>query len=487
MSFLYPRLLAGQARPLHERYRDLTIQTLTELAETSHDSAVYVATGGDRISEQMLRELREQVVDLAEQAGFPGESTQKLRAGFDLRLATVLHSGMGIVPAEAASGDVWAFLALVLLPDVAYWRYPRPPGDRVLGTDLTRHVFGRMWWRAQLVHAADDPDPYAALSVLGEAAFDQIYARRKALGGSPHLVKGILRVWNDLHLHGLEERQVLRHLLMRLLRLGPFVLFEALGEPSLDAELLVAARETVEALLSADGITDDEREQKLKEIFSGTETFTADQRRTTPAGTPKSTVGDPLTQTPDPERAAPDGSPVPAAGDRRYVMMPQPYTLYDGPGFGDPCEIGLQACAEALVAVVTVEGPVKAVRAYRIITQLAGIGSHDPALSMLVQATRYAVRKGMLQVEGRRGRGGYPGLTLRTSDQPDRILRQKGPRTSEEIPDREIVAAAELVQASEPTMDFDVLAKKTSQLFGYDKISSNFKEALIEALEMHAR
>ncbi|MFD0687985.1 DUF6339 family protein [Actinomadura fibrosa] len=134
----------------------------------------------------------------------------------DLRLARVLHSDMDVVPAEAAYGDVWAFLALVLLPDVAYWRYPNPPGDRVLGTDFTRHVFGRMWWRAQLVHSARDSDPYAALNVLGEAAFDQIYARRKALGGSPHLVRGILRVCNALDLRGLEERQILRNLLMRL-------------------------------------------------------------------------------------------------------------------------------------------------------------------------------------------------------------------------------------------------------------------------------
>jgi hypothetical protein len=471
MSFLYPRLLAGQARPLHERYRNLTIQKLTEFAEASHDSAVYVATGGDRISEQLLWELREQVVVMAKAAGFPGESNRELRADFDLRLATVLHSGMGIVPAEAASGDVWAFLSLVLLPDVAYWRYPRPPGDRVLGTDLTRHVFGRMWWRAQLVHTADDPEPYAALSVLGEAAFDQIYARRKALGGSPHLVKGILRVWNQLDPRSIDERKALRYFLMRLLRLGPFVLFEALDESSLDAELLVAARETVEALLSADGITDEERAKKLKEVFAGTRASIPAPRQTDHVEVQESTV---------------HGSSAPPEGDQQSAG-PRPYTPYSGPNFGDPREIGLQACAEALVTVVTVEGPVKAMRAYRIITQLAGTRLCEAALSALVQATKYAVRRGMIQAEGQRGGGGHPGSTLRMPDQPDWILRQRGPRTSEEIPDREIVAAASLVQASEPTMDLDVLAKKISLLFGYEKAPSNFKETLIEALEKHAR
>jgi hypothetical protein len=484
MSFLYPRLFAGQARPLHEHYRNLTIQKLTELAETRHDSAVYVATGGDRVSEQMLRELREQVVGLAEQVGFPGESNRELRAGFDLRLATVLHSRLEIVPAEAASGDVWAFLALVLLPDVAYWRYPRPPGDRVLGTDLTRHVFGRMWWRAQLVHTPDDPDSYEALNILGEAAFDQIYARRKALGGSPHLVKGILRVWNQLDPRNLDERKALRNFLMRLLRLAPFVLFEALDEPSLDAELLVAARETVDALLSADGVADEEREKKLKEVFAGTP-FASGSRPPDHPGEQEPTVPDSSVPATESEGATTVDSAVSA--DQQAAHSPRPYTSYNGPGFGDPREIGLQACAEALVTVVTVEGPVKAMRAYRIITQLAETRLRESALSALVQATRYAARKGMLQVEGQRGRGGYPGSTLRMPEQPDWILRQRGPRKGEEIPDREIVAAASLIQASEPTMDLDVLAKKTSLLFGYEKISSNFKELLIEALEKHAR
>ena len=175
------------------------------------------------------------------------ESDRTRNADFDLRLAALLHSEMGMVPAEAASRDVWAFLALVLLPDVAFWRYPQPPKDRVLGTDLTRHVFGRLWWRAQLVRSSDDPEPYAALEILGEAAFDQIYARRAALGGSPHMVRAILRVWNDLDLTGLNERETLRDFLKRLLRLAPFVLFDGIEEQALDDELRAVAQESVDA------------------------------------------------------------------------------------------------------------------------------------------------------------------------------------------------------------------------------------------------
>ncbi|WP_327392467.1 DNA cytosine methyltransferase [Streptomyces sp. NBC_01186] len=217
---------------------------------------MYIATGGDRVSDGGLRGLRERVVALARDSGFPEESTRTARARFDLDLAAMLHADLDLTPAEAASGDVWAFLALVVLPDVAHWRYPRPPRDRILATDLTRHVFGRLWWRAQLIHDPVSTSPYAALEILGEAAFDQIYARRKALGGSPHLVRGILRVWETLAFDNVNERDVLRDFLKRLLRLAPFVLFEALEDEELDAELHAVATESMAALRTPQTETD---------------------------------------------------------------------------------------------------------------------------------------------------------------------------------------------------------------------------------------
>ncbi|MFE6715661.1 DUF6339 family protein [Streptomyces sp. NPDC057695] len=247
MSLLYPRLLPQQARQLYEEYRDLSVPELTDRVSYTHPSAVYVATGGDRVSTERLKELRRAVVELARRSGFPHSSDRAGNAEFDLGLAALLHGEMGMVPAEAASRDAWAFLAIVVLPDVAYWRYPHPPRDRVLGTDLTRHVFGRLWWRGQLVRSSDASEPYGALKILGEAAFDQIYARRAALGGSPHMVRAILRVWNGLDLQGLNERETFRDFLKRLLRLAPFVLFDGIEDGDLDDELRAVAQESVDA------------------------------------------------------------------------------------------------------------------------------------------------------------------------------------------------------------------------------------------------
>ncbi|MEU5849641.1 DUF6339 family protein [Saccharopolyspora shandongensis] len=272
MSLLYPRLLSGQAKPLYHEYLGLSISELVQRVDTNHDSAVYVAIGGDRVSDEKLKELRKLVVDLAAEAGFPEKPDPHSQTTFDQRLAILLHSESGLTPAEAASGDIWAFLALILMPDISFWRYPNPPRDRVLATDITRHIFGRLWWRAQLVHSAGDRDPYSALQILGEAAFDQIYARRAALGGSPYLVKAILRVWNGLDLRGLNSRRVLIDFLMRLLRLAPFLQFETLDEPTLDAELRMAVRESVTALLANSDLDRSEIQYKINSIFKDAST-----------------------------------------------------------------------------------------------------------------------------------------------------------------------------------------------------------------------
>lgn len=293
MSLLYPRLLAGQAKPLFEEFNRLTISELTERVSTNHDSVVYAATGGDRVPEAHLLLIREAILEIAKESGFPEKGTTKDNARFDLRIAEFLHSQAKLMPAEAASGDVWAFLGLMVLPDVAYWRYPSPPRDRVLGTDITRHVFGRMWWRAQLVYTPESQSPYEALNVLGEEAFDQIYSRRKALGGSPYLVKAILRVWNELDLTPLRgkitARDALRDFLKRLLRLAPFMLFEALEEKQLDAELRTTLHETVTAVVSS-RIDPDEVAEDINTVFTreSVQDGTSQPRKATYRGFPNS-------------------------------------------------------------------------------------------------------------------------------------------------------------------------------------------------------
>jgi len=249
VSVLYPRLLDQTARELHEQYIVAKIEDLQRKAAYRHPSAVFTATGGQRVGTEQLADLRDAVVRAAADTGFPVQGGKREHAEFDLRVARLLHEKSGLVPAEASVRSAWAFLALVLLPDVTYWRFPSAPGDRVLATDITRHVFGRLWWRAHLLEDPDSSgDRYELLQTFGESAFDQIFARRRALGGSRPLIRALARTWPSLSLHGLSERAVLREVLKRFRRLGTLIDFEALDDAQLGHQVAAVTRETVAAL-----------------------------------------------------------------------------------------------------------------------------------------------------------------------------------------------------------------------------------------------
>lgn len=251
-SILYPRLLDHAARELHDRHMGSTLHELRGVFAFSHPSAVFAATGGERVSVERLEDLRERVVKLAELAGFPGEGRRSDRMQFDVEVARLLHERAGLVAAEAAVRPIWAFLALVVLPDVSYWRFPRPPVDRVLATDITRHVWGRLWWRAHLLALPRETGRYELLDAFGEAAFDQIFARRAMLGGSRSLIRALAETWPNLDRGGATERDLLRDILKRLRRTAAVVEFDALDLEELRTQVTWEASQSAKALRRAE-------------------------------------------------------------------------------------------------------------------------------------------------------------------------------------------------------------------------------------------
>jgi hypothetical protein len=239
MSLLYPRLLPSETehrfRVLHETAPD---QHSTIVANHSR-RAVYAATGGRRISPEELDQLRDGIVRVAREQGFPSSRSTVQRSLFDRTTAQMLYEQCLMVPGEASQRQVWAFLSLVLLPDVCAWRWPADsdgcyPADRFKGTDLTRHALARLWTRAHVLRDPTADDPYHLLDVLGENDLDQIMARRSALAASPALVRAIVRAHREDKADGsVSTREVFRQSLMRLLRLTAFLNLDAASEPEL--------------------------------------------------------------------------------------------------------------------------------------------------------------------------------------------------------------------------------------------------------------
>ncbi|MFI7596619.1 DUF6339 family protein [Actinoplanes sp. NPDC049681] len=222
MSILYPRLPDKAARERYRAVHGLAPAQLSTMCDTSHIAQYFSPTGGTRATPEGLARLQSSIRSIAADYGYPDETVGRRLNRFDIAVAETLHTGMGLVPAEAAIRPVWAFLAMVVLPDVAVWRFPDPPVDRVLATDITRHVFGRLWWRAELLRDDSRPEePYRLLDVFSERNFDQILARRRSIGGSPELVRALAQEWPRIWI-GPNETEVLRDTLKHLMRRGAF-------------------------------------------------------------------------------------------------------------------------------------------------------------------------------------------------------------------------------------------------------------------------
>jgi hypothetical protein len=232
----YPRLPRDVAESRLEEQRELPPGQLAGIADTSHPRQEWHPTIPTRVTEEELGQLREDVVAIAARHGYPAQVPRGGHTAFDQQLAVHLYERMGIVPAEAAAGGMWSFLATVLLPDVAAWRYPDRHRDRFIGSDLmigssNRHVFGRLWARVYVLGAQ-------ASSGLGEDNVVNLF-ERPTFGGYPRLARAI----GEAHIrtvtaHGIvQSQQLMRDAMKRLRRLAVVISFGALNDAQL-AELL---------------------------------------------------------------------------------------------------------------------------------------------------------------------------------------------------------------------------------------------------------
>lgn len=190
---LYPRLPHRVARQLAREVAALPLEELERRSALSHKAQWFTPTGGNRVAEAELTELRDRLRDLARWRGYPAPLNRNARRYFDAELAVFLHTRLGVSPAEAAHGEIWAFMGCVLLPELVRWRFPGDEAgkrylERFLGLARgIRNLYGRTWWRAEVLRAPGSQRPYELLERLGKmSSFRSRNARRSpASGPSP--------------------------------------------------------------------------------------------------------------------------------------------------------------------------------------------------------------------------------------------------------------------------------------------------------------
>lgn len=186
--YLYPRLPPSAARNRIVEIKGRSPVDLGRLCTADSPQAIYPATGGVRVPRGLLAEVRNDLLVAARSLGFP-EGNHANAVQFDWAAAPILLAGLRLHPAEACRNDVWSFLTMVLLPDLATWRFPNQNERRLLGGD--RNTFQRLWWRAYLLADSSDEDPWRLLRLPEDAMVGLM--ERPGISSNPEVTRAIAR------------------------------------------------------------------------------------------------------------------------------------------------------------------------------------------------------------------------------------------------------------------------------------------------------
>lgn len=231
---IFPRLSSIDARETWSERSSLPVAALRKLSALSDPRSAPAATGGHPATAADVEKVRAAVRALADELEFPRPLKRGREQDFDRPCGTILFETMSIVTADAASEGVWNFLSLIVLPEIAPWRFPGNAEARILGKP--RNALRRLWWRAWAFDGKLEYSPVGC-TPFGEDEFVQIM-ERPALGGNRRTANAIrAAIWRtDRSPAFMTSRsELVRQVCTRLVAIKAHICLEALNEADLAA------------------------------------------------------------------------------------------------------------------------------------------------------------------------------------------------------------------------------------------------------------
>ncbi|WP_151530101.1 MULTISPECIES: hypothetical protein [Corynebacterium] len=237
----YPRVTTFHVRDTIEQMCTSDAVELSRLSATSHPM-MFSYQGHVADLSFHLKDLRVQLVQLAGECGFPQSSVEQFRR-FDQQASHILYEHLNLIPSEAASIEVWNFITIVLLPDIAKWRYPNPSNkknyDRWIGEN--RNTFRKLWWREYILG-------HELNSQLGEDEASGIMERSR-IGGDPKLARVLASalVETSQRFPDISRSELMRRGILNFRRRIPVTAFELYSEHELRERLISIFTEAAES------------------------------------------------------------------------------------------------------------------------------------------------------------------------------------------------------------------------------------------------
>lgn len=231
---LWPRLPLPRAQVILRDQAALDYDQLSRYWEEKSDVAIFAPVGGSPVAKADLESLRKFIVASAIASGYPGTSARVKRAAFDLTLSTGLPA-FPIPIGEGLRPEVWAWIAVVLVPHILRWRWGGGgrdvPSDRGAGS-IYRNAFARLWHAGRILDRGQGAsERWGYLEAMGA---DQMVAllERPSLGSNPLIARAIADVWTRLPDSQRSER-LFREAMKTFLISAAVVELDALTPPEL--------------------------------------------------------------------------------------------------------------------------------------------------------------------------------------------------------------------------------------------------------------
>lgn len=239
MTELWPRLPLVAAEKI---YADIRGGAHPSPA-TSNAEQSWSPVGG-RVAEKSINLMRQGLVDLAGEYGFPDAAGRDAKVAFDRAAAQAVRGHMQLSWAEAGARDLWSFVALVVIPDLTLWRFGTENRERWVASDLTRHTWGRLWWQAVVFEGNE-----TLLGSMSESDLNQLLERRRAIGGDPRVITALAQVILNAPAE-VPRRFLIRDVAKRFRRRLAFIDLRSLDAEQVAAVCSGLAQETIQRFLA---------------------------------------------------------------------------------------------------------------------------------------------------------------------------------------------------------------------------------------------
>lgn len=162
------------------------------------------------------------------------------------------------------------------------------------------------------------------------------------------------------------------------------------------------------------------------------------------------------------------------------------YEEYIGPVCIDPRNAEIENIAKGLENIIMVEGPVLVKRTYDIYLRSCGIKRMGKDLKSILNKTlQYLISKNIIILDIEDDSGGFLNNIVRNLSQDEVILRERGPRSFEEIPRNEILKLIErlLGDNSDLINNKEDLMRSILEMYDLLRLTTKVKERLENILE----